>query len=137
MDGSSDRRNECSADSGPDIMRFNPATPAELFCLRFSWNLDVLFVVGNWTLCICRTILKCFFLSNKWIFRKHIFVFKLMYFFYFLSNSIVFNIILKLRPSRTQNFLKYRNILGGSRDIRKRKIRKNSEVKIFWKNWPF
>ena len=38
-----------------------PATPAELFCLRFSSNLDMLFAVRNWTLCVLPKIFKCFF----------------------------------------------------------------------------
>ena len=45
----------------------------------------------------------------------------LMLFSYFSFNIIVFYIILKLRPLQTQNLLKYRNILSGFRDIRKRK----------------
>ena len=36
----------------------------------------------------------------------------------FPFNIIVFYIILKYRPPRTQNFFKYRNILSGFRDIK-------------------
>ena len=45
---------------------------------------------------------------------------------FFSSSIIVFYIILKLLPSQTQNFLKYRDILSGSQDIQKRKKEKNS-----------
>ena len=48
-----------------------------------------------------------------------------MPFFYFSFNIIVFYTNLKLRTPRTQNFY-YRNILSGSRDIRKR--RKNRKI---------
>ena len=53
--------------------------------------------------------------------------------FYFSFNIIVPNIILKLWPPWTQNFLNFINILSGSRDIRKRKKKKNSEDQIYEK----
>ena len=51
-------------------------------------------------------IFKMFFSANEWIFRQNILVFKPTYvvFFNFSSYSIVSYIILKLRPSQTQNF---------------------------------
>ena len=48
----------------------------------------------------------------------------LMLFLFFIQNYCLFYIILMLRPLQTQNFLNYRNILSGLRDIRKRKKRK-------------
>ena len=104
---------------------FNPATPEALFCLRFSWFLDMLFAVGNWTLCILPKIFKMFFqLINDYKEEKKCFY--LMLFSYFWFNFIVLYIILKLRPPQTQTFLKCWNILSGSRDIEKRKKSKNS-----------
>ena len=48
-----------------------------------------------------------------------------MPFFYFSSNINVFYIILKLITPQTQNFLNFKNILSGSRNIRKiKKIEK-------------
>ena len=112
----------------------NPPTPAELLCLRFSWNVDMLLTVGKLTLCILPKIFKMFYSGNKWLFRRNIFGLNVMQFFSFLSNIIGFYIILKLRTPRTQNFLKYRNIFSGSRDIRKRK-KSNISLKLrFFEN---
>ena len=75
--------------------------------------------VGKLTLCILPKTFKMYFSANKWLFRRNIFGLNVMQFFLFSSNIIVcFYIMLKLRTPRTQNFLKYRNILSGSRDSR-------------------
>ena len=52
------------------------------------------------------------------------FVFDAVFFIFYSIGIIVFCIILKLRQLQTQNFLTFRNILSGSRDIQKRKKEK-------------
>ena len=79
----------------------------------------MLLTVGNLTLYILPKIFKFFFQLIDEYFEKVFLISNLCSFFYFSSNIIVFYIILKLRQPRTQNFLKYRNILSGSRDIGK------------------
>ena len=79
-----------------------------------------------------------FYSANIWLFRKNTVSLNVMQFFYSSSNIIVFYIILKLRTPRTQNFLKYRNILSDSRNIRKRrKNKKILKLRFFDKIGPF
>ena len=89
---------------------YNPPTLAELFYLRFSYNLDVI---------NSRKISTLYFVFfqqiNDYKEKKYIFFF--MLFSYFWFNFIVLSIILKLRPPQTHSFLKCLNILSGSRDI--------------------
>ena len=89
----------------------NPPMLAELFCLWFSLNLDMLIPVGNLTLCILPKFLKMFYSADKWLFRRNIFGLNVMYssVFLFFVHYYCFYFILKLRTPQTQNFeiLKY------------------------------
>ena len=55
--------------SGDTVPKTIQPMPAELFCLRFSWNLDVLLTVGKLTFCILTKIVTLLFYANKWINR--------------------------------------------------------------------
>ena len=82
----------------------------------------------NFVFCQKKTILQISYYKETDSFFLY-----LILFLFFIQNYCLFYIILMLRPLQTQNFLNYRNILSGLRDIRKRKKSKNSYVKIFEK----
>ena len=52
-------------------------------------------------------------------------------------NIIMFYIIVRLISPQKQNFFNYRNILSGSREIRKRKNRKILKIRFYLKNGRF
>ena len=92
----------------------------------------MLLTVEKLTLCIFSKILKCF-IQLIIDYLEEIFLVECDAVFFYVQ-YYRFYIILKLRTPRTQNFLKYRNILSGSRDIREKKNQKFLKLRFFWKN---
>ena len=68
--------------------------------------------------------IKTLYFAQKNVYKKQYFCIWCRFLIFHSIPTIVFYIILKLWPLKTQDFLNYRNILSSCRDIRKRKKEK-------------